>query len=91
MKVAQTLADMSEIKDAAKEPAIKMTQNSYGYYASVIGTIGKAIGAPEPKAGHFLAAEALILAGANKNGVYSAMQAFYGYSEYDPLNAMLNA
>ena len=88
MKIAQTLADLDVVKQVAKVPAIKTTQNSYGYYAGAIHTLAEATG-HEGKTGHVLAAEALRLAGGNGKGIDAAMSAMFGYSEYDALNKML--
>ena len=87
-EIAAALAEIPEVKQVAKPPAIATTQNHYGHYASVIQTLAGATGRAG-KEGHFLAAEALILAGANRKGVEDAMFAFYGYAEYDSLNRML--
>ena len=88
MKIVQALAEMPEVIKIARAPNLKLTQDHYGHYASVISALGKATGRERTKEGHYLAAEALKLAGGNVKGIDSAMFAFFGYSDYDPLQAM---
>ena len=87
-KIAQAIADIPEIQKMAHPPEIETTKNHYAYYAALIQKIGEATG-HAGQAGHFLAAEALTLAGGNAEGIGDAMFAFYGYAEYDPFMRML--
>jgi hypothetical protein len=74
---------------AAKEPAFEITQNHYGHYASVIDALCQGVAPEQMKGQRFLMAEALIIAGANKQGVESAMFSMFGYAEYEPMTLML--
>lgn len=87
--IAQALANISEVQQAAQPPAVATTKNHYGYYASVIGQLAQVTGR-EGKEGHVLAAEALTLAGGNAEGIADAMYAMFGYAEYDPFNRMFS-
>lgn len=87
--LAAEIAATPEIVAAAKAPMIETTQNHYAYYASVINSCSAGVEVGQLKGMHFLTAEALIIAGANRQGVNSAMFSMFGYAEYDPMTRLL--
>lgn len=89
LKVARTISEIDEIQGAVRNaPAVPVTQNNYGYWASVIDAVTTGLEGDRLKGMRFATAEGLKMAGANKKGVDDAMYAMFGHAEYDPMTRM---
>ena len=70
----EDMAAEDDIKTMAQEPDIKMTQNHYGYYMTVISTLSKHGPTGDNRINVMLWGDILIMAGANEQGVRDAIK-----------------
>ena len=74
VKMIQALAADEDIKALAQEPDIKMTQNHYGSYMQILAMLSKQGPTGDSRVDIHLWADVLIEAGANEQGVRSALK-----------------
>ena len=68
------MAGDDDIRELAKEPKLKMTQNSYSHYMITLTTLTKAGPTSDTQMNMHLWADVLIAAGGNEQGIRDALK-----------------